>query len=442
LEFSKCGKSFLFGRDCSCRWDCCSSALQVFSPAQLAYENEPEGQAVRVVAEALNDALKASANPQETLDAFAASLGTTAVIQFRAARTGAGLPPVRMASSGVPGWFVGLLTIPELGAAYPVSIQGKPVGYIVFSPDISADVFEKWVGFLAITISATILMSLTAGTAYFIAGTVLRPLLELGSGLSRMQGGRYDEMIPLTGPPEIQRSSAEANALASTLSRLSDDNRTLLRKIVSLQDDERQKLARELHDELGPLLFSIRAKSTALLETIPAGDPKLQSPLDEILRSVEALQHANSRILEGLHPLYINELGLDRSIRTLLKNVRSQAPTVRITSMIDADLNNVDNLLAQTIYRVLQEGVTNALRHAHAGTINLEAILRDAEIIVEVSDDGVGLAADAVFGRGLTGMRERVRALSGSFELFRNDNRTFIRCRLPAERTRVAVERT
>ena len=238
-----------------------ASALQVFSPAQLAYENEPEGQAVRVVAEALNNALKTAANPQETLDAFAASLGTASVIQFRDAGTGGSSPPVRMASSGVPGWFAGLLTIPELGAAYPVSIQGKQVGYIVFSPDISADVFEKWVGFLAITISATILMSLTAGTAYFIAGTLLHPLLELGSGLSRMQGGRYDEMIPLTGPPEIQRSCAEANALASTLSRLSDDNRTLLRKIVSLQDDERQKLARNFMTNWGLCCFQFVPKA-------------------------------------------------------------------------------------------------------------------------------------------------------------------------------------
>ena len=136
-----------------------------------------------------------------------------------------------------------------------------------------------------------------------------------------------------------------------------------------------------------------------------------------------------------MHPLYINELGLGRIVQTLLENARSQAPAVRITSIMDADLNNVDNLLARTIYRVLQEGVTNALRHAHATTINLEATLSDTKIVVEVSDDGVGLAADTVFGRGLTGMRERVRALSGSFELFRHENRTFIRCQLPRENT-------
>src|ERR1700742_1290865 len=170
-----------------------SSALQVFSPAQFVYENEPEGQAVRVVAKALNEALRSSVNPQETLDAFVASLDAAAVIQFRPRGAGEGSPPVRIASTEVPRWFIRALTIPELGAAYPILIQGRHVGDVLFSPDISADIFEKWVGFLAITLSATILMLLTAGIASFIVGGVLHPLLDLGNGLTRMRDGRYHE---------------------------------------------------------------------------------------------------------------------------------------------------------------------------------------------------------------------------------------------------------
>jgi signal transduction histidine kinase len=384
-----------------------ASALQVFSPAQFVYENEPERQAAQAVAQALNGALESSASPQQALDAFAASLGTASAIRFRPIGAGGGPPPVQVASADVPKWFVGFLTIPELGAAYPISIEGRRVGDILFSPDISADVFEKWVGFLAITVSAAILMSLTAAIAYFIAGAVLRPLLELGNGLTRMRAGRYVEAIPVTGPPEIQRSCMEANELASTLSRLSDHNGKLLYKIVSLQDDERQRLARELHDELGPLLFSIRADSTVLLEAIPGGDPKLDRPLQGLLQAVEALQLTNRRILEGLHPLYLHELGFDPA------------------------LNRVDGSLSQTIYRVIQEGITNVLRHAVATSVFVEADTRDSGIVVEVSDNGIGLAPATAFGRGLIGMDERVRALGGSLELFRKQDRTIIRCRLP-----------
>jgi len=75
--------------------------------------------------------------------------------------------------------------------------------------------------------------------------------------------------LAATGPPEIRRSSEEANELARALGRLSEDNRGLLRKIVSLQDDERRDIARDLHDELGPLLFGIRANAVALQDGAP-----------------------------------------------------------------------------------------------------------------------------------------------------------------------------
>ena len=416
-----------------------SSALEVFSPAQFLYENQPEGEAARVVAKALNDSLQASTNPRQTLETFAASLGTSAVIQFRPADGNEGPPSVRTASAGVPKWFIGLLTIPDLATVHPISIEGRHVGDILFLPDISADIFEKWVGFLAIVLSATILMSLSAGFAYFTAGAVLHPLLELGNGLSRMRSGHYTEAIPATGPPEIRSSCVQANELASMLGRLSDDNRNLLHKIVSLQDDERQRLARELHDELGPLLFAIRANSTVLLETVPVGNAELQLPLQVMLQTVEALQLANRRILEGLHPLYLNELGLGNILQSLLKNIRSQAPDMKITSHIDPRLNDIDSLFSQTVYRVLQEGMTNVLRHAEAKSMDIGAEIRESEIVVEVIDDGVGLAPDIAFGRGLTGMRERIRALSGSFELFRKEDHTVVRCRLPFPATTVAV---
>ena len=128
----------------------------------------------------------------------------------------------------------------------------------------------------------------------------------------------------------------EANELARTLNRLSQDNRSLLRTIVSLQDDERRDMARELHDELGPLLFGIRANTVALLESIPPTRHDLASAAEGILQSVETLQQANRRILDRLRPLYIQELGLEKSIQTLLQNAKAQAPDLKLTSQIDA----------------------------------------------------------------------------------------------------------
>jgi signal transduction histidine kinase len=145
------------------------------------------------------------------------------------------------------------------------------------------------------------------------------------------------------------------------------------------------------------------------------------------------LQQANRRILEGLSPLYVAELGLDESIRTLLRGAQSQAFNIGLTSTIDPRLNDLDGLLSQTTYRVIQEGVTNVLRHARARSMNVVAGIEAAQVAIEISDDGIGLPQRASAGRGLTGMHERVRALNGTLELKREKGRTVVRCRLPLE---------
>jgi two-component system sensor histidine kinase UhpB len=409
------------------------AALQVFAPAQLIEETEPAARSAKAVSVALNSALQVSQNPHATLEAFAQSLGASEAIRYRPIGSDLDIHPTEVETplGSVPRWFVHLFDLSEIKGAFPIMIEGKRVGDIVFAPDVSADIYEKWIGFLAIACSAVALMLLTGAIAHFIARSALQPLRHLGDGLTRLRLGQYEQPIAPSGPPEIRKGAQEANELARTLNRLSQDNRRLLRQIVSLQDDERQDMARELHDELGPLLFGIRASTVALLESIPPSQAKSKGAAEGILQSVETLQQANRRILDRLRPLYIQELGLERSIQTLLQNAKAQAPGLNVTSEIGADLNRVDVLLSQTIYRVIQEAVTNVLRHAEAKAMHVAASIDDREVTVEVSDDGTGFAADQIFGRGLTGMLERARALSGTLELLREEGRTCVRCRLP-----------
>src|SRR6202022_768169 len=248
------------------------ASLHFFAITQLIEENEPPTRSARLIAEALNNALRSSANPQQTLDAFGQSLGATEAIQFRRVGTDLSLHPtidVRTPFGKVPRWFIYLLALPEIGASFPVMIGANHVADIGFAADLSADLYEKWVGFLAIAMSGAGLVVLTGVIAYFTGGAALRPLQDLGAGLTRMRKGNYDDLIPVSGPPEIRKSGEEANELARTLGQLSHDNRNLLRKIVSLQDDERRDLARELHDELGPLLFGIPPNTVPVPQPLP-----------------------------------------------------------------------------------------------------------------------------------------------------------------------------
>jgi len=191
--------------------------LHVFTTGQLASENEPAQRSTRAVADALNNALRSSDNPQQTLDEFVRALDASSDIQFHPAA--AGSPPLTprplQGSHGPPQWFVSLLSIPDLHIAFPVAIDGRRVGEIVFAPDLSAALFETWVGFLALAGFVIALAGLTALVARVVAGSALRPLQNLGDGLTRMRRGDYAQPIPVEGPPEIRQSCAEANALAA-----------------------------------------------------------------------------------------------------------------------------------------------------------------------------------------------------------------------------------
>jgi two-component system, NarL family, sensor histidine kinase UhpB len=411
--------------------------LRIFAADQLADENEPAGRSSVSIAGALNKALAESSNPEATLAAFVAELNTagTDTITFRKAgtspRPGPEKPAAGSGSGRVPGWFVGLLALPEVARHTPILIRGERAGELVFEPDLVADVYEKWIGFVAIVASGIALTFFTLAITYLTVDAALKPLRDLGNGLARLRDGHYSGKIPCAGPPEIAESCGAANELAATLTQLDRENRSLLRKMVSIQDEERRDIARELHDELGPLLFAIRANVIAMVDNAAADQDDFDSPAQKALQSVEALQLTNRRILDRLRPMHIEEFGLQSSIQKLLRGVRSQVPAIEVAFEIDPALDAIDAVVSQTVYRVMQEGITNVLRHAQAAEMSLKANLSSGQVVVEISDNGIGMPANVVMGRGLTGMRERARALGGKFELFRSDGRTCVRCSLP-----------
>ena len=295
--------------------------LRIFAADQLADENEPAGRSSVLIAGALNKALSVSANPQATLDAFVDELNASGsdVIKFRRAgaspQSRTGKRRCRGGSGRVPAWFVRLLGLPEFARHTPVVIHGERVGDLVFEPDMAADIYEKWIGFLAIVASGVALTLLTLAITYLTVDAALRPLRDLGTGLARLRDGHYADRIACSGPPEIRESCEAANELADTLTQLNRENRSLMRKMVSIQDDERRDISRELHDELGPLLFAIRANVIAMVDSGAADQDKPDSPPQKVLQSVEALQSTNRRILDRLRPMHIEELGLQSSIQ-------------------------------------------------------------------------------------------------------------------------------
>jgi two-component system sensor histidine kinase UhpB len=408
-------------------------AVLMFSPEQLVEEHEASVRLAHQLAETLNKSLQAHPDANDIVASLLMELksfeaGKLGFIPAGSADGATKLVPQTVA--GVPDWFSHFLTDGFVVEKIPVLLGAQHVGDIVFSPDLSADIVEKWVTLLGI-IASGIVLSMTISSVVFITvRRTLMPLALLEKSLTRLESGEYDVHVSHAAPPEIARSLDELNTLAGTLRKLSSENRSLLRRIVTLQDEERSDLSRELHDELGPQLFAIRANAAALdVGEAPSSDDGVL----RLVRSVEALQETNRRILDRLRPMHIQELGLVRSLGGLVDNAHAQAARIDFHKDFDPVLDTLDALTAQTIYRVIQEALTNVMRHADAKKVIAVARVEGRAVHIDVSDDGRGFAAPAVFGRGLTGMRERVLALTGRFSFERQAGLTVIEIVIPID---------
>lgn len=326
----------------------------------------------------------------------------------------------------VPAWFVALVHPEKTFVRVPVSIHGKSTALVITSIP-NDEIAEIWDG---------IVTQLEVGTAVAVAlflitmmviGRALTPLEALGEAMVRIEAGAYDARVLPSGAPELAAICTRLNHLAMTLGEAVEEKRRLAERAVSLQDVERKEIARELHDEFGPYLFALRAHVGALMRLAETDEQPDTSALRKhgsaILEQVNALQQLTRRILEKLRPVGLAELGLREALGALLRLWNESHPDVAIETTISPSLGETGETADLTIYRVVQEALTNVFRHAGATEVNVSigpagrpAGLGEARdyALVRVCDNGRGLQPDQKFGLGLTGMRERLLALGGT----------------------------
>jgi two-component system sensor histidine kinase UhpB len=305
----------------------------------------------------------------------------------------------------------------------PVTIAGVAYGDLVVVADPSDEIAEI---FEALTVSAVgglILLGAIFVLTRFAVRQALSPIGRLEAALAEMQKGNFAIQMPAGSGPEFAKIGARVDALAAALSETRAENRRLAEALIVVEDQERRELARELHDELGPYLFAIRAGTTALAteaatDTSVSGQ-KRQETCRALLGHIQAVQHVNRRVLHRLRPPALSDIGLDRALAGLVAMWRENHPTVTITAAVelaDADLDETTEL---TVYRVVQEGLTNAIRHADATRIDVSVTTYARGVAIAVRDDGRGRPDDVVPGFGLSGMRDRVWALGGRLSIER-----------------------
>jgi two-component system, NarL family, sensor histidine kinase UhpB len=329
--------------------------------------------------------------------------------------------------SSVPAWFAALVHPEKTAVNVPISIHGRP-GYLVITSHPDDEMNEIWDGIVTqLLVGSAIAVTLFLITM-LVVSRALAPIQSLSQAMTDIEAGGYDTRVKPGGSPELAAICSKLNHLAATLGEVVEEKRKLAEHAVSLQDAERKEIARELHDEVGPYLFALRAHASSLMRTAEISEPDtaaLRKHGSAILEQVNALQQFNRRVLEKLRPVGLAELGLREAIGALQRLWREAHPGVAIETAISPSLGETGETAELTIYRVIQEALTNVFRHAGATEVRITVepaswrptgtgSAGTGATKISVRDNGTGLPTDHKQGFGMIGMRERVLALGGT----------------------------
>jgi two-component system sensor histidine kinase UhpB len=401
---------------------------------RVAAEDQSVVRLARGFIEPLVSDLNDASDPEARLDRIVEGLKQLRHVSITRKRAPAGNgAPAASVSSGdrgeppqVPEWFVTLIHPEQTTIAVPVAANGRSLGFLVITSHPTDEIAEIWDGIVTqIEVGSAIAAALLLMTM-MIVNRALAPIKSLADGMSSIEAGRYDTRVTPGGSPELAAICGKLNHLASVLETTVEDKRRLAERVVSLQDVERKEIARDLHDEFGPYLFALRAHASSLTRLADTPSPDLDAlrkHIGAMSDQVNALQQSNRRVLERLRPVGLAEFGLADALAALMRLWRQTYPDVVIETSISPELEARGETADLTIYRIIQEALTNVFRHARATRVDVRvepAATRSAgaagteAIMVSVSDNGAGLPADHKQGFGMLGMRERVLALGGS----------------------------
>jgi glucose-6-phosphate-specific signal transduction histidine kinase len=203
------------------------------------------------------------------------------------------------------------------------------------------------------------------------------------------------------------------------------ENRRLAQQYVQVQESERRALARDLHDELGQYLNAIKIDAVGLRDRVRA-DPAALATATQMIGNIDQVQGTVTGLIRQLRPAGLDEFGLAGALEQCVNEWRRRLPHTVLELAIDQDLADLDEMHRLTVYRLVQEALTNVARHSRASRVDISVSAQTGpapagrSIVARIADNGAGAKADsASTGLGLVGMRERVEALGGTLDLSR-----------------------
>jgi two-component system, NarL family, sensor histidine kinase UhpB len=318
-----------------------------------------------------------------------------------------------------PEWFNSLVA-PDTGEIRLLLAEGS----ILVTPDSSRSVLDAWDELLRFALLFLIFFVLLNIAVFRVMGRTLQPLKDIVVAMSEMEQGKYSVRLTSYDLPEFNAIGQTFNSMAASLEtaltteRELQQNRKLTRLIQVKLEEERRSIARELHDELGQCVTAIKTIGTAIANRHDGNPDETRKNARTIVEVASHIYDVVHSMIRQLRPSALDHLGLSDAISELISQYQRQHPQLIAELRLGEGLNAFDENFNIAVYRVVQESLTNVVKHAEASrvTVALSMSGEDTELLeIRVHDDGKGLGAGYSEGQrfGMLGIRERVQAFGG-----------------------------
>ncbi len=316
--------------------------------------------------------------------------------------------------------------------AREIRVAGQPMGHILmgFSLALMEEAIHKsrvrGVSIAAAEIFLTVLVTVLIGLG------LTRRLGKLSAAAHEVEQGNYTVSVPPESEDEIGKMAAAFNRMVSEISnrtrqrelaeaktkKLLAENRQLIQTSLTVQEEERRHLARELHDELGQCITAIQADAESIRELSRGRDERVVTRAGAILDVSARIYEVVHSMMQRLRPGILDDLGLVEALRDEISAWQGRHPEIECNFNVSGKLSGAGERINITIYRIIQECLTNIAKYAQASHVSIDLAEKHGRLLLVIVDDGRGMDLSGPrSGLGLIGMRERIEALGGEINL-------------------------
>ncbi|OQW79950.1 MAG: histidine kinase [Proteobacteria bacterium ST_bin11] len=316
-----------------------------------------------------------------------------------------------------PSWFISLVKGDYPKVEHQLNMQDGKLLTLIIQAQPLDEITEVWQESLAFFASISLMTMLTFLAVNLVFNKSLKSIAVIVDALHLIETGQYRQQLPPFSTQEFDDIAKAINHMTVELEKARQENRALTQHSLAIQEEERQRLSQELHDEFGQSLTAIKVMAVTATHR-KADAAKITATIAEIC---DHLMTVVRSMMQQLHPLVLTELGLKATLEEMVNHWSERNADLQLTIRCSDAVDGLDKNLTIQVFRVIQECLTNVVRHAHAQSVIIDLEKLDfpqAYLQLKVQDDGRGCdLLTTSQGFGLLGIKERIKSLDGELQV-------------------------